>query len=269
VKLIDKNEQNGWTFGADLTIGRLLDHENIVRLHAAFTSQSAFHLVMELCEGGNLQTLISSKWPLTASFKVAPKKFSCFSLGKAAPFSRTRVAELCRMMISAVAYLHHHRFIHGDVKASNFALVEKKPHSAIKLIDFGTAIVDNGQLPNDLCGTTQCVAPEILVEEEGGTVACDEKCDIKGIGIIAHRLCTGYNFPRTSDWLFPAVDYQSLDAYPCHTVISRGDEEDRAWERQHPRAQELVLDMLLHDSFLRPSAKQLLNDHAWLHHRAT
>jgi serine/threonine protein kinase len=266
VKSITKNEQNGWTFGADLTIGRLLDHEFIVRLHAAFTSHNAFHLVMDLCEGGDLETLISSNWPLTTPFKVAPKKFSCFSSGKASPFSRARVAELCHMMISAVAYLHHHRFIHRDVKASNFVLVESKPHSAIKLIDFDTAIVDNGQLPNDCCGTKQCLAPEILVGEKSGTVVYDEKCDIWGIGIIAHRLCAGFYFPCTSD---PEINYQSLGNYQSesssHTVISRGDEEDRAWERQHPRAQELVLDMLSHDPGLRPSAKQLLNDHAWLH----
>lgn len=96
----------------------LPDHPNIVKLRATYEDNEAVHLVMELCEGGELFDRIVAR--------------GHYSERAAAGVART-VAEVVRMC-------HANGVMHRDLKPENFLFANKKEHSALKAIDFGLSV---------------------------------------------------------------------------------------------------------------------------------
>ncbi|KAK4402332.1 Calcium-dependent protein kinase [Sesamum angolense] len=96
----------------------LPEHPNIVKLRATYEDNEAVHLVMELCEGGELFDRI-----------VARGHYS----ERAASGVAKTVAEVVRMC-------HQHGVMHRDLKPENFLFANKKENSALKAIDFGLSV---------------------------------------------------------------------------------------------------------------------------------
>jgi len=98
------------------------------------------------------------------------------------------VLEVCRQIASALAFLHFHNLVHGDIKQENIKLVfcEEKP--VVKLLDFG--LTRDFHRQSDLprrSGTVEYMAPEILRAE-----AADWRSDLYSLGVIFFELITGH-----------------------------------------------------------------------------
>jgi len=96
----------------------LPEHPNIVKLKATYEDNENVHLVMELCEGGELFDRIVAR--------------GHYSERAAAAVART-IAEVVRMC-------HSNGVMHRDLKPENFLFAHKKENSALKAIDFGLSV---------------------------------------------------------------------------------------------------------------------------------
>lgn len=154
------------TYVKELAITRRLKHENIIRLHEAFCDGHLFYLVMEHLAGGDLM-LVLRRHPHGVS--------------------TTQVKEWSVMMLKAVAYLHHHRLCHRDIKLENFML-KCKGSNCLKLIDFGLSLrFKKGEGMTGMAGTLYSMAPEVLC----GT-SYHQNVDIWSTGCVIFELSTGH-----------------------------------------------------------------------------
>lgn len=122
-------------------------------------------------------------------------------------------AEFLIQILEALAYLHRRGILHHDLKPANVLV----SHSSVRLLDFGLSVVTNQQRSDDIFGTLQYLAPEILDAQPYTPAA-----DLYSLGVIAYELLIGhYPFPATTvgqyiDQAFNmAVDLSSLDNQPA------------------------------------------------------
>ncbi|CAJ1416338.1 unnamed protein product [Effrenium voratum] len=91
-------------------------------------------------------------------------------------------------MLSAIAYLHHHRIIHRDIKPENYLVQKQRGVMFLKLADFGLAChFKKGRPMKEILGTPCYVAPEVLLGRY------DERCDVWSVGVVSFVLCTGHH----------------------------------------------------------------------------
>ena len=115
----------------EITIMNELNHPNIVKFVNVKKTKRHFYIVMEFCNGGELEKNLE-KYQL---------KF-----GKA--FSEEIVQHLMRQIIDAFRYIHSKNIIHRDIKLENILLHFDNPQdkenlnmmkARVKIIDFGFA----------------------------------------------------------------------------------------------------------------------------------
>lgn len=91
---------------------------SIVSLREACEDDNAVHLVMELCEGGELFDRIVAR----------------------GHYTERAAAAVVRTIVEVVQLCHKHGVIHRDLKPENFLFANKKENSPLKAIDFGLSI---------------------------------------------------------------------------------------------------------------------------------
>lgn len=91
---------------------------SIVTLREACEDENAVHLVMELCEGGELFDRIVAR----------------------GHYNERSAAAVTRTIVEVVQLCHKHGVIHRDLKPENFLFANKKENSPLKAIDFGLSI---------------------------------------------------------------------------------------------------------------------------------
>ena len=82
-----------------------------------FFSSQRIHLIMELCEGGELFERIS----------------------KRRRYPEPEAAAVCRTLVSVVAHCQNHGIMHRDLKPENILLVSHASHTHVKVVDYGLA----------------------------------------------------------------------------------------------------------------------------------
>ena len=145
----------------EMEILRSLDHPNVVRAYEIVESGGSIHLIMELCEGGDLNNRT---------------------------YSEHEAAIITSKIVRAIMYCHRHRVCHRDLKFEN-VLWESPGRGAQgepKLIDFGMSRkFAKGAFMRERVGTVYTMAPEVLKGEY------TEKADLWSIGCMAYHLITG------------------------------------------------------------------------------
>lgn len=139
-----------------------LDHPNIIRPFSTYEASGGdeFHLIMELCSGGDLS---ARRYP-----------------------TEHEAARVIYKVLNAILYCHSRDIVHRDIKAENILFESEEPDSEIKLIDFGMSRhFTRGEDMKEQIGTVYTVAPEVLQ----GTYT--EKCDMWSIGVVAFIMLTG------------------------------------------------------------------------------
>jgi serine/threonine protein kinase len=171
VKIIDKEqlirEHMEEQLKREISIMRMANHPNIVRLYDVLQTQNNIYLVLELVTGGELFDRI-----------VSAKRFD-----------EDTGRKYFQQLVSALHYCHKQGIAHRDLKPENL-LVDDKGN--IKITDFGLANMQPLNNPNHLmktvCGTPNYVAPEVLKERgyNGPT------SDVWSCGVILFVMLAGY-----------------------------------------------------------------------------
>ncbi|CAL0299496.1 unnamed protein product [Lupinus luteus] len=139
-------------------------HPNIVSLKDTYEDDNAVHLIMELCEGGELFDRIVAR----------------------GHYTERAAAVVTRTIVEVVQMCHKHGVIHRDLKPENFLFGNKKETSPLKAIDFGLSIFFKpGEKFNEIVGSPYYMAPEVLKRNYGPEV------DIWSAGVILYILLCG------------------------------------------------------------------------------
>lgn len=149
---------------------RELQHPNIVKYYDRIIDRetTTLYMVMELCEGGDLASLI--------------KKYQKQRLY----IEEEMVAKLFLQILQALQALHFRKegiIVHRDIKPANIFLDAKRN---IKLGDFGLArVLSHSQSLAQTCvGSPLYMAPEVV----SGS-GYNEKSDIWSLGCLLYELC--------------------------------------------------------------------------------
>lgn len=216
-----------------------LKHEHIVGLLEAFDDLRTVSLVMEYGRGGDLFDAI------TANRK---------NTGLGIPEIDAAVAQ--RHILLALEYLDSEHIVHRDIKCENVLLLhEKVPihKNVLKLCDFGFATYDDGSGLTDRLGSPDTVAPEVIIGRPYGT-----KADVWSAGVMLFMMLSA----RSPFWA--PTDAEVLSRVRDAEWSMTGD----AWNLVSEPAKACVRAMMTADPSQRLSAKEILEQHKWLHSAA-
>ena len=109
-------------------------------------------------------------------------------LQKEGRFSEARAKFYIAELILALQHLHHHNIVYRDLKPENI-LLDANGHVA--LCDFGLskANLTKDDTTNTFCGTTEYLAPEVLLDEQGYTTMVD----FWSLGVLVFEMCCGWS----------------------------------------------------------------------------
>ncbi|KAH7333806.1 kinase-like domain-containing protein [Rhizoctonia solani] len=95
---------------------------------------------------------------------------------------------LCSQLARAIAYLHEHNVVHGDIKGANVLVSDS---GTVKITDFGVSIMDHKEVEFSATstsrGTQRWQAPEILLGESDST----KEGDVYALGMTLTEIYTG------------------------------------------------------------------------------
>ncbi|KAE8692893.1 Calcium-dependent protein kinase 7 [Hibiscus syriacus] len=199
---------------------------SIVSLKEACEDDNAVHLVMELCEGGELFDRIVAR----------------------GHYTERAAAAVTRTIVEVVQLCHKHGVIHRDLKPENFLFANKKESSPLKAIDFGLSIFFKpGERFSEIVGSPYYMAPEVLKRNYGPEI------DIWSAGVILYILLCGV----------PPFWAESEQGVAQAIIRGLIDFKRDPWPNISDCAKSLVRQMLEPDPKLRLTAKQVL-EHPWL-----
>lgn len=213
---------------SEVAIQTSLHHPNIVKAYDFFTDQFFTYLVLELCPGGSLKSLVRQKKQL----------------------SEIETIKYLIDILNGLCYLHDNRIIHRDLKLDNF-LIDKDGN--VKIADFGlsTKLSYDDERKHSVCGTPNYISPELLLDAKKGI---SYEVDIWAVGVATYGMLTGvlpfqtkhtkdtyerikrcsYSFPPNCDLtpgaksfiqsvlqLDPEMRPTALELQYCHWIQSR------------------------------------------------
>ncbi|XP_052164725.1 calcium-dependent protein kinase 21 [Oryza glaberrima] len=200
----------------------------VVRLREACedAADGSVHLVMELCEGGELFDRIVAR----------------------GHYSERAAANIFRTIVDVVQLCHSNGVIHRDLKPENFLFANKSEDSPLKVIDFGLSVFFKpGDRFTEVVGSAYYMAPEVLRRSYGPEV------DVWSAGVILYILLCG------------VPPFWGDNDEKIAQAILRGaiDFNREPLPRVSANAKDLVRRMLDPNPSTRLTAKQVL-EHPWL-----
>jgi serine/threonine protein kinase len=193
----------------------------------AFYSAKYVYLVMDLMAGGELFDRIVDK----------------------DHYSEKEAKKAMVDILVAIQYTHKQNIVHRDLKPENILYASPADDAALKLADFGLAMMlDPNELMNSQCGTPGYVAPEVLMGHFYG-----KEVDMWSVGVILYILLCG--FP-------PFYDENNEELYKM-IVNARVEFLSPYWDSVSPEAIDLIRKMLEKEPGKRLTADQAL-EHPWI-----
>lgn len=119
----------------EVEILRKLDHPNILKINEVIEDNKCFHIVTELCTGGELLEKIIQRKKLEES----------------------QVASYMYQIFSAIFYCHDHNVLHRDIKPENLLFEDSSENACLKVIDFGISKLIDTQGKFYKCGKVNSI----------------------------------------------------------------------------------------------------------------
>ncbi|KAL6019001.1 Serine/threonine-protein kinase [Candidozyma auris] len=167
-KLIVKKKEIAHTIGERNILVRTSAAASpfIVGLKFSFQTPTDLYLVTDYMSGGEL----------------------FWHLQKEGRFNEDRAKFYIAELVLALEHLHDNDIVYRDLKPENI-LLDAKGH--IALCDFGLskANLNNDGTTNTFCGTTEYLAPEVLLDESGYT----KMVDFWSLGVLIFEMCCGWS----------------------------------------------------------------------------
>lgn len=110
-----KKVKNMAQFHAEISILQQLDHPHILKLYEYFEDDQNFHVITELCTGGEMFD------------RIIEKEF----------YTEAEAAHAFKQFMLGINYCHSKGIVHRDLKPENFLYETKDADSDVKIIDFG------------------------------------------------------------------------------------------------------------------------------------
>ena len=171
VKIVSKRCKKLKETSMEVVILKLVQHPNILQLHATQETDNELYIITELLEGGALIDFLSEK----------------------EYFTERDAGAYVHQILSAVSYLHDKQIVHQDIKPDNILLTNKQL-LRVKLIDFGIAKLCSEKLEFlSVEGTAVYSPPEVLNYD-----VTDCSRDMWAMGVCTYVLLSGY-FPFEGD----------------------------------------------------------------------
>ncbi|KAF7789380.1 hypothetical protein EIP86_000324 [Pleurotus ostreatoroseus] len=154
------------TIGERKILQRSLESPFLVGLKFSFQTDTDLYLVTDFKSGGELF------WHLQRETRFSEER------------ARFYIAEL----VLALEHLHKYDIVYRDLKPENI-LLDATGHVA--LCDFGLSKPDlrSDELTNTFCGTTEYLAPEVLLDEHGYS----KLVDFWSLGVLLFEMCCGWS----------------------------------------------------------------------------
>lgn len=249
-----------------------LDHPNIIKFYEYYIDNEYFHIVTELCEGGELIEKITQR-------------------GHLPEFT---VTNIIFKVLTAVSYCHSKGIVHRDLKPENIMFeTNENNETEIKIIDFNLSkkhtmvkkknrnekkitapkrkensndSIDKANYDDDtnshdvsfnthqndntmksVIGTPFYMAPEVIIG------SYNEKCDVWSIGVITYFAISGE---------LPFSDKKSL--FNVYSKILNDDVvfENPIWESVSQNCKDFINSCLIKDKSKRISVQEALH-HPW------
>ncbi|KAF7818880.1 calcium-dependent protein kinase 26-like [Senna tora] len=199
---------------------------NVVSIKGAYEDAIAVHVVMELCEGGELFDRIVER----------------------GHYTERKAAKLARTIVSAIEDCHSLGVMHRDLKPENFLFVSNDEDSPLKAIDFGlSTFFKPGQTFTDVVGSPYYVAPEVLGKRYG------PESDVWSAGVMIYILLCGV----------PPFWAESEQEIFAEVLNGELDFSSNPWPKISESAKDLVRKMLVRDPRKRITAHEVLR-HPWI-----
>ncbi|KAI5862590.1 kinase-like domain-containing protein [Durotheca rogersii] len=168
----------------------------IVGLKFSFQTQNDLFLVTDYMSGGELF------WHLQKEGRFDEKRAKFY------------IAEL----ILAIQHLHHNDIVYRDLKPENI-LLDANGH--IALCDFGLskANLTQNDTTNTFCGTTEYLAPEVLLDEAGYT----KMVDFWSLGVLVFEMCCGWSpfYAEDTQQMYKNIAFGKV-RFPRDTLSQEG-----------------------------------------------
>jgi serine/threonine protein kinase len=205
----------------EIDVMSLISHPNIVDLKLSIKTPDSVYMLIEYCEGGDLETFI----------KENPKTSIIY------------LRRWSKVLVETLSYMHANRIMHRDLKLANFLLTSKDPELAkIKIADFGFAKIMQQSITATQLGSPLYMAPEIF---NCGNYTI--KADIWSMGTVLYELLT-------KKPLFNCQSLSELIRLQNMPIKFPGD------CRLPYEIKELILKMLSYQSDIRPDCTELLQN---------
>lgn len=195
------------------------ESSNVTKYYGTVLEGSKLWIVMDLCSGGSVRTLL-----------------------KAGPLEDKFLSVIFREITIAVVAIHREGIIHRDIKAANVLITLV---GQVKLCDFGVAANTSlsGQAKRQtIVGTPYWMAPEVIAEGRSYT----NKADIWSMGITFYEITTG-NPP-----------YSNHEAMRALMLITNSRPPRLEGPKYTPLLKDLVALCLDEDTDARPGAEEVL-----------
>jgi serine/threonine protein kinase len=206
-------------------------HRNMPRFYGKWEDTNHVHLVLQLCEGGELPGWL---------------------LEQKSAYSERLASRIIYDALQAVLCCHDLGIVHRDLKPQNLLLTSDAEDARLLLVDFGlaTRMEMGGPRLSEMCGTLDYMAPEML---QG---SYDERVDVWAVGVLLHLLLTGAHPFRGP----------SQSATQERILALELDTSSALYHDVSPDALDMLRLLLSSQPSLRPSARAALR-HAWLRRR--
>src|SRR5688572_1704443 len=166
------DENSAVRFMTEARAASQLNHPNSIAVFDfGRTDDGQPYLVMEFLRGRDLAHVIYEEGPL--------------------PF--TRIVEVLRQVLAALAEAHHLGIVHRDLKPENTVLEPmRRGGDFVKVLDFGLAkLKQDAATPSVTSPGIVCGTPDYMSPEQGRGDPIDGRSDLYGVGVMLFQLLTG------------------------------------------------------------------------------